>query len=87
MENKEVWENHAEEWGKNLFYPKETTFIRWLLKTSKKTDKILDQGCGIGQYASSIYKLGFKNVIGMDFSKKLIDTAKQNAKKLDYKIK
>lgn len=86
MEDKKIWEKHAKEWGKNPFYSRETTFIKWLLEFSKQTDKILDQGCGIGQYALSIYRLGFKNVIGLDFSEKLLKIAKKNASNLNYDV-
>jgi ubiquinone/menaquinone biosynthesis C-methylase UbiE len=77
--NIEVWENQIPEWN-TLIYPPES--IDSLLKVIKKTDKILDQGCGIGQYSFTVYKLGYKNVTGMDFSPKLIKSAKENSKKL-----
>lgn len=85
MANEKNWEDESKQW-KNLFYSKDGTLIKWLFKVGKKSDKILDQGCGIGQYAFTVYKFGFKKVVGLDYSEKLIETAKENAKKLKYKI-
>lgn len=87
MDSRCAWENQLEEWEKNLFYSKEGTLIKWLLKVGNKSDKILDQGCGIGQYALSVYKFGFKKVVGLDFSEKLLKKAEQNAKNLKYEVK
>lgn len=86
MDNKQAWDNQAGEW-KSLFYSKKNLIIDWLIKKTTKQGKILDQGTGIGQYALTAYKLGFKNITGLDFSSKLIDIAKDNAHKLGYKIK
>lgn len=57
------------------------------LKNWEKKNKILDQGCGVGQYTFSIYKLGFKNITGMDFSEKLIKTATELNNELKFKCK
>ena len=51
----------------------------------KKTDKILDLGCGIGRHAIALAKLGY-NVSGLDFSKDLIKIARDNAKKAGVKV-
>jgi len=84
MDNKEIWGKQAKEWT-DLFHNEKS--MGSLPNVLKKTDKILDQGCGIGQYSFTIYKMGYKNVIGMDFSPKLLKIARENAKKLNYKIK
>lgn len=86
--NKDAWDNLIKDWKKDLFYDlKGNMMLNWLLKTGRKKDKILDQGCGIGQYTFSIYKLGFKNITGMDFSQKLIKTARELNNKLKYKCR
>ena len=78
---KEVWNNQINNWNKNLFYnPNKNILLKWLLKYGKKSDRILDQGCGVGQYAFTVCKMGFKNVTGMDFSASLIAQAKNNNK-------
>jgi len=87
MENEKAWEKQSKDWEKNLFYSKNTLFLKWLSKVSKKTYKILDQGCGIGQYTFSAYKIGFQNIIGMDFSEELLKFARKNTKNLKYNIK
>lgn len=83
--NKQVWGKQAKYWKQVFYEKKDNIILKWLLKKAKKTDKILDQGCGIGQYTLTAYKLGFKNIIGVDFSEKLLKTAKTNAGKLGYK--
>lgn len=85
---KSNWENQADDWEKNLFYPPETNILLvWLKKIGKKKDKILDQGSGVGQFSFTIYKMGFIDVTGMDFSEKLIERARENNNKLKYKCK
>jgi ubiquinone/menaquinone biosynthesis C-methylase UbiE len=86
MANEKAWEAESENWKSSLFYSSDSGLMKWLLKIGKKTDKILDQGCGIGQYAFSAYKQGFQNVIGMDLSQKLIETARSISKELNYEI-
>ena len=87
MDNIKVWNSQSADWQKNLLYPNENLFIQWIKKIAKKSDKILDQGTGVGQYAFSVYRQGFQNVVGMDFSSELLEQANENAKKLGYKIK
>ena len=45
-------------------------------KYIKKTDNILDIGCGAGRTTINLYKLGYKNIIGLDLSTNLIEYAK-----------
>lgn len=87
MEKGNVWDKEAQEWNKHLFYSKEGTFMKWFFNIAKKSSKILDQGCGVGQYALTCYKYGYESAVGVDFSKKLIKEAKKNSKKLGYQIK
>lgn len=63
---------------------KEVDFIIQTLGLSKKS-KILDLACGVGRHAIRLAKKGF-NVVGLDFSKKLIEEAKKNATKEDVLI-
>ena len=39
-----------------------------LYKHLKKTDRILDYGCGYGRTLDQLYKDGFKSLVGIDFS-------------------
>ena len=53
-------------------------------KNFKNKDAI-DLGCGIGRYTFVLKDMGFKNVLGVDFSKRNIQHARSLSKK--YKIK
>ena len=44
-------------------------------KYVNKNDKILDLGCGAGRTTINLYKMGYKNIIGLDLSTNLIDYA------------
>ena len=46
-------------------------------KYVSKNSKILDLGCGTGRTTINLYKLGYKNIIGLDYSEKLIECAKR----------
>jgi len=78
-ENIRIWESQAKKWNSlKLLYPDDYLIVKWLNKI-KKSSKILDEGCGIGQFSITFAKKGHK-VVGLDFSKTLIKTAKKNAK-------
>lgn len=61
--------------------------VYWInnLTDSNKNKKLLDLGCGPGIYAELFCKIGF-DVIGIDFSKRSIDYAKENAVKNQLNI-
>ncbi len=65
-----------------LFYAKEIGLWQsediLFNKLFKKTDSILDLGCGAGRTTLALYKQGFENILGIDLS----ETAIKNAKKL-----
>jgi len=87
VRNKEQWNKQADRWEINVSSTiKNNILISWLKKYGKKKDLILDQGCSIGQYSFSVYSLGFKNVIGLDYSEKLINIARRYNKKFKTKI-
>jgi len=46
--------------------------------TNDLSIKILDAGCGTGLVAKELKKLGFKNIIGVDFSQDMLDLIPQN---------
>lgn len=41
----------------------------------KLTDRILDLGCGTGRATFGLYNLGYKNIMGTDFSNNMIKSA------------
>jgi len=42
----------------------------------KKNSKIADFGCGIGRHTNKLIENGYSNIIGIDYSEKLLDKAK-----------
>jgi ubiquinone/menaquinone biosynthesis C-methylase UbiE len=83
MNNKLDWEKHTGLWGNKEYYDigGNEGIIGWLKKIPK--GKALDEGCGTAQYTISLAMLGF-NVVGIDFSSKLLKIAKEKVKK--YKV-
>lgn len=51
-----------------------------------KGKKILCLGCGAGEECAHLMSLGAKKVIGVDISKSLINTAKENFPELEFKV-
>lgn len=49
-----------------------------------KSTKILDLGCGIGNIAELIYNKGYKNYIGVDFSKVAIERARRRVPQVEF---
>jgi ubiquinone/menaquinone biosynthesis C-methylase UbiE len=69
MSQKEVWDNLADEWHKYRQKPPEE--VESFLKNKK--GMILDLGCGSGRNISTA-----KNIVGIDFSEKMIKIAQKN---------
>ncbi|MFC4401524.1 class I SAM-dependent methyltransferase [Gracilibacillus xinjiangensis] len=55
------------------------------LLAPKKTEKILDIGCGTGDLANQLAKMGIK-VIGIDQSKNMIDQAVMKYPEIDFRV-
>ena len=53
---------------------------------ANKNARILDIGCGAGRTTFGLYKLGFKNIIGIDVSERLLSWALQYNQQMDYRI-
>ena len=70
MESKDYWNKVADE--KTFSTPFQ---IEILSKYINKTMKILDVGCGYGRTLRELYDRGYKNLIGIDFSSKMIERA------------
>lgn len=54
-------------------------------KNIPKDAKILDVGCGLGQFLFYLYKEGFKNISGIDISKPQVELALQMQPQLDIR--
>lgn len=48
---------------------------------------ILDVGCGYGRTLDELHHLGYRHLIGMDFSKGMIERGKQQTPYLDLRLK
>lgn len=78
-------ENQKNYWNKVADTKKFTTpfNIKEFLKYVPKEAKILDVGCGYGRTLEELYKNDYKNLIGIDFSEKLIERGKNLYPKLN----
>jgi len=52
--------------------------VSQLCNTNKLTTKILDIGCGKGYVGEYLRNDGYQYIIGMDYSKKMLDVAATN---------
>ena len=48
---------------------------------------VLDVGCGYGRTLNELYNLGYENLIGIDFSEKMIERGKRQYPYLDLRVK
>jgi len=69
-------------WDKT--YLKDRRALEDALYSLPKNAKILDLMCGSGHWTNLIYDKGYKNVIGLDFSKNMLAIAKKKNKKIKY---
>ena len=69
------YDQDMKEWG--YAYPVQLKKILNKNLKLKKGIKILDAGCGTGYVAEALIELKFKNIIGIDFSRAMLEIAKQ----------
>lgn len=81
MEQKEYWNKVSE--TKQFSTPFQ---IDEFSKYVKKDDIILDVGCGYGRTLNELYTNGYKNLIGIDFSKGMIERAKNINSDIDFRV-
>lgn len=58
--------------------------IAALLPDPHELPTIVDLGCGIGYFAEFLYKFGYRDYIGIDFSKRVLNLARKNAPDFEY---
>ena len=76
------YDNDLTNWG--YAYPKQLRkIIDKKIKINRKS-KILDAGCGTGLVAQTLKDLKFENIIGLDYSKDMLEIAK--SKKIYRKL-
>lgn len=61
--------------------------ISWIAKNVDKTSTIADIGCGNGHILIELAQLGYKHLIGLDYSDEAINLAKAIAEKQELPIK
>lgn len=71
MDQKEYWDNST---GKTFT---STLHLNKLSRYIKKSDCILDVGCGYGRTLYELYVNGYKNLKGVDFSSKMIEKGRR----------
>lgn len=81
MEQKEYWNKVSE--TKQFSTPFQ---IDEFSKYVKKDDVVLDVGCGYGRTLNELYTKGYKNLIGIDFSKGMIERAKKINSDIDFRV-
>lgn len=81
IETKDYWNRVAD---KKVF---STPFqIEIFSKYADKNMKILDVGCGYGRTLKELYDNGYRNLIGIDFSSKMIERANSSYPDISFKI-
>jgi len=66
-------------------YRLEAIFLDTIFKKFGKVNKIIDLGCGTGNHALSLTKMGYK-VVGIDFDEGMIQVASEKSKKNNLNI-
>jgi len=69
--------------GLNRYKPLYNEIIK-LLPKPYDCPTIIDLGCGVGYFASLVYKKGYKNYIGIDFSEDMIKHSKKRVPNYEY---
>lgn len=52
----------------------------------KREESLLDLGCGAGRIAIGLWELGYKRLLGVDFSREMVEKARHLARLLEYGI-
>jgi SAM-dependent methyltransferase len=82
MEQKEYWNSVSD--AKQFTTPFQANeFVNYLNLNAV----ILDVGCGYGRTLDELHHLGYKHLIGMDFSRGMIERGKQLTPYLDLRLK
>lgn len=82
MEQKEYWDSVSEE--KKFTTPFQTEAFGQYVK---KTDVIVDIGCGYGRTLNELQQEEFTNLLGFDFAEGMIERGKQQFPTLDLRVK
>ena len=80
MEQKEYWNEVSA--TKEFTIPINTELF---FKYVTRQDLILDVGCGYGRVLNELYELGYRNLIGIDFSRGMIERGRSQFPDLDLR--
>lgn len=82
MKQKAYWNDvaHKKEFTTPFHFKEFAKYVR-------KDARILDVGCGYGRTLEQLYQNGYKNLIGIDFSEKMIQRGKKQYPYLDLRVK
>lgn len=82
MKQKAYWNDvaHKKEFTTPFHFKEFAKYVR-------KDARILDVGCGYGRTLEQLYQNGYKNLIGIDFSEKMIQRGKKQYLYLDLRVK
>lgn len=58
----------------------------WLDRWLRRSDRILDYGCGYGRTLDDLARRGFKNTLGVDFSASMIERGRGTHPRLDLRV-
>ncbi len=66
-----------------FFTPKEVAdfIIEFILLNSKRKEKAIDPACGDGVFIEGLIERNFKEIVGIDIDKKVVDSISQEIKK------
>lgn len=82
MKQREYWDSVSEK--KEFTTPlQREAFVKYV----KRTDVILDVGCGYGRTLNELHQAGFQNLIGVDFADGMIERGRQQFPQLDLRVK
>ena len=82
MEQKKYWNSVADkkEFTTPFHFEEFSRYVH-------ENDMILDVGCGYGRTLNQLYEKGYHNLIGIDFSQKMIERGKKQYSYLDLRVK
>jgi len=78
---KNYWDSLA--WDKDFTHPLNLEKIKSIITPEQR---ILDYGCGYGRLTQQLRENGYKNILSIDISPKMIERGKQLFPKLDLKV-
>lgn len=82
MEQRKYWDSVSEQ--KEFTLPLQADRLACYVG---KDGRILDVGCGYGRILGELYGLGYRNLVGIDFSPGMIERGKRQFPQLDLRVK